>query len=43
MKSQGGTQYLSNTHNDIENGVTSHTQNQLYGDIAQQKFKPSTS
>jgi len=33
MKSQRRTQCLSNTQGDIENGVTSQTQNQLHSDI----------
>ena len=41
MKSQRRTQCLSNTQGDIENGVTSQTQNQLHSDINTAKISAS--
>jgi len=34
LKSKWGTQCLSNSHNDILNGVTSQTQKQLHSGVS---------
>jgi len=41
MKSQRGTQCLSNTQGDIEDEVTSQTQNRLHSDINTAKILAS--
>jgi len=38
LKSQWRIQYLLNTHNNIENGVTSQSQNQLHSGIRKAKI-----
>jgi len=45
IEKQWEIQYFSNTHNDIENGITSQTQNRLHNDttIAPKKNLPPTS